>query len=217
MSKSDAAIVLRWRVKLKAREAMLATARAWAKRVPALADQVAEAKRVIARHSRKATGPTIMYDDVTLSLLPANAPAVAGYVGGKWPTFHLLAAKFPHAKRLSIAVNAQEDAECLDVEVGDARPDQAPRWVKRQRARGVKRPVVYCSVSQARLVVSLLKAAGLGRDAYRLWTAHYTGREHICNSKCGFGMPTTADATQFTDRALGRSLDESRCAADFWS
>jgi hypothetical protein len=158
-----------------------------------------------------------MYDDVTLSLIPANAPAVAGYVGGRWPTYHELATRFPHAKRLSIAVNAGEDAECLDVEPGDATVSQAAAWIKRQRNRGVKRPVVYCSVSQARGVVSALKAAGLGRSSYRLWTAHYTGRAHLCSSACGFGMPTTADATQWTDRALGRSLDESLCAHGFWS
>ena len=71
-----------------------------------------------------------MYDDVNLALIPANAPAVAGYVGGRWPTYGPMVAKFPHAKHLSIAISALENARCLDVEPGDATIAQAPGWVE---------------------------------------------------------------------------------------
>jgi hypothetical protein len=161
--------------------------------------------------------PTIMYDSITLEDIPGDAPAVAGYVGGNWPTYLQLRKRFPHARRLSIAVNAGEPAECLDVEPGDATADQAAEWVRRQIGRGVKRPVVYTSVSAAQDLVARLDAAGLVRKAYRLWTAHYTGHPHICGPQCGFGMRVHADATQYTDRALGRNLDESLCTTDFWA
>ena len=156
-----------------------------------------------------------MYDDVNLSLIPKSAHAVAGYVGGRWPTYGELAKLFPHALRLSIAVNAEENAEVLDIERGDALPSQAPAWVRRQIARGVKRPVVYCAVSDAANVLKVLDSSGIKRSEIRLWTAHYTKRPHRCSSACGFGLRTVADATQYTDVALGRSLDASLCATSF--
>lgn len=179
--------------------------------------QIAVESHVIAKHSRRApAGPSLMYDSVDLSQIPSGAPAVAGYVGGHWPTYPQLAKRFPHARRVSIAVNASEDAECLDVEAGDARPDQAPAWLARQKQRGLKRPRIYCSVSAAQTVIDTLAKAGHPRSTYRLWTAHYTGSPHVCGPNCGFGFRSTADATQYTDKALGRTLDASHCAPSFW-
>lgn len=161
--------------------------------------------------------PVTMFDSIDLAQIPADAPAVAGYTSGNWPTWGQLMARWPHAHRLSIAVNASHDADCLDVEPGDARPDQAADWVKRQRRRGIKRPVVYCSVSQAQTLLDLFTEAGLKRSQFRLWTAHYTNREHRCGPGCGFGLRDEADATQWTNRAQGRNLDQSICAPGFFS
>jgi hypothetical protein len=161
-----------------------------------------------------------MYDDVTLSLIPANAQAVAGYVNGRWANYSQVVNRWPKAKHLSIAVTAHADADCLDVEKGDATNDQAPAWVKRQLARGVYRPVVYTSVSNGPALLSTLKAAGISRSQIRLWTAHYTAREHLCGPICGLRagklLLAKADATQWTDRALGRSLDQSLCSDGFF-
>lgn len=160
--------------------------------------------------------PVTMYDDISVSAIPANAEAVAGYVGGKWPTYPELVKRFPKAHKLSIAVTSTEDAECLDVEPGDASNIQAPAWVKRQQARGVKKPVVYTSVSNAPALIATLAKAGVKRTDIRLWTAHYTGRPHLCSSACGFGFKFTADATQYDDHAFGRSLDVSLCSDAFF-
>ena len=157
----------------------------------------------------------VMYDSVTTGQIPQSAPAVAGYVGGNWPTYSGLEQRWPHAKHLSIAVNAGEDAECLDVENGDATPADCPGWYHRQIARGVVKPVFYCSAGVAASVIDTLIVAGIPRDRYRLWTAHYTFVAHLCGPKCG--VPTDADATQWTDRAAGRNLDESLCTDGFFS
>lgn len=157
-----------------------------------------------------------MYDSITLTEIPKDAEAVAGYVNGRWPTYPKLAALFPHAHRLSIAVTAEADADCLDIEKYDATPAQAPGWVRRQQKRGVKRPVVYCAVSDAKTVLGVLAAAGISRSQVRLWTAHYTKTPHRCTSVCGFGFTGTADATQYTDVAEGRSLDASLVASTFF-
>ena len=44
------------------------------------------------------------------------------------------------------------------------------------------------------------------------WTAHYTGRPHLCGPECGFGMPVRAAATQWRTSA---TLDESLCSPGF--
>lgn len=156
-----------------------------------------------------------MYDSVDVAEIPADAPAVAGYVGGHWPTYPSLHGRFPHARRLSIAVNAAEDADCLDVEPGDATPGEVVAWVKRQRDRGVRRPVIYASRDTMPAIIAELDRTGAKRKSYRLWSAHYSVGAHICSrATCGAGF--TADATQWTDHALGRNLDESVCGDTFW-
>ena len=158
-------------------------------------------------------GPTVMYDSVTVSEIPAKHQADAGYVGGSWPTYSTLVRDFPKAKHLSIAVSAPEDAECLDIETGDATPDEAPAWVRRQH---ITRPVVYSSVSGMAGTVGVLDGAGIHRAEVRVWTAHYTGTPHICGpGTCG-QLPFDADATQWTSAALGRNLDASQLRPDFF-
>lgn len=157
-----------------------------------------------------------MYDSVNPDVIPAGAKAVAGYVGGRWPTFPTVTRLFPNAHHLSIAVSAVEDADCLDIEQGDASIAEAPGWVKRQQARGVKRPVVYTSLSQAQLLLRVLARAGVPRSHVRVWTAHYTLRPHRCTSRCGYSFTGKADATQYHDRALGRNLDASVCSGGFF-
>lgn len=157
-----------------------------------------------------------MYDSVDVKQIPANAAAVAGYVGGRWPTYAALVKDFPRAHKLSIAVSASEDADCLDIEKGDATIPQAPAWVRRQHKRGIKRPVVYTSVSQAPPLLAALTTHGIKRDEVRLWTAHYTLKPHRCSSACGYGT-LQADATQYANRALDKNLDASLCSSDFFA
>jgi len=146
-----------------------------------------------------------MYDTTEVfTHLPTPHPqAVAGYVGGSWPTYNGLVRHYPHAKHLSIAVNASENAHCLDVEQGDATPGQAPGWVRRQHARGIKRPIIYCGASNRGQVESALRNDSIHRNEYMLWVAHWTGVPHI---------EPGSDATQW--RAVeqpGRNYDISLC------
>lgn len=157
--------------------------------------------------TRLKNDPIVMYDSIDVNQIPAGAQAVAGYVGGHWPTFSSLERKFPNAKRLSIAVTAEENAECLDVENGDAGPTQAPGWVRRQHARGIVRPVVYANLSTMPQVIAALARNGITRDQYRVWTAHYTNAAHI---------EPGSDATQWTEHGFGRNLDISLCHLTFF-
>jgi hypothetical protein len=147
-----------------------------------------------------------MFDSTEVATIPKGAIAVAGYVGGKWPTFHELVQRFKRARRLSIAISSDEDADCLDIETGDATPFDAPEWVRRQKRRGVAKPCLYANLSTMSVVISVLRNAGIHRQDVKLWVAHYTNIPHI---EPGF------DACQYTNRALGRSLDASLCNGDF--
>lgn len=156
-----------------------------------------------------------MYDSVTPADLPAGADAYAGYVNGRYANVAAIRERFPRAHLLSIAVTVGADADCLDVEPGDATIPEAPAWVRRQQSRGVSRPVVYISASQAAALEHALSGAGIPRGSYRLWTAHYDAGKHFCGPRtCGFGV-SQADGTQwFNSDAKG--YDESVLADNFF-
>jgi hypothetical protein len=148
-----------------------------------------------------------MWDSTEIAMIPPSPEAVAGYTGGKWPTYNELVKRFPQAHHLSIAVASHEDADCLDVEPGDAPNYLAADWFKRQKARGLARPCFYTSISNVKALEAVLHHSLIDRKDYRLWAAHYTGIPHI---------EPGCDATQYTDKALGRNLDASLCSDSFF-
>jgi hypothetical protein len=147
-----------------------------------------------------------MYDSVEVSRLPADAEAVAGYVGGDFPTYSELYKRFPKAHKLSIAVSASEIAHCLDIENGDATIAEAPDWFKRERAQGVWRPCLYTSIDNLPALLVAMYNAGIHRSEYRIWSAHYTGVPHI---------EENSDATQYEEDAV-RDIDISLCLSSFF-
>jgi hypothetical protein len=158
-----------------------------------------------------------MYDSVTLSEIPADPPAVAAYVDGEYANATEATRRFPHALILTIAVDPAHDADCLDIETGDATPADAAGWYDRQRARGVTRPVLYANASTMQAdVVPVIQAARIGRGSVRLWSAHYLDVAHICGPHSCGELSIDADGTQWTSTAMGRDLDESLLLADFF-
>lgn len=133
-----------------------------------------------------------MYDSTVVAHIPDDAVAVAGYVNGIFTTFDDLVMRFPHAKALSISIDAQTDADALDIETGNATPAEAPAWVRKQHARGEKTPWVYANTSTMPQVIDALTKDDIRRSEYRVWTAHYTGVPHI---------EPGSDATQYEDHA----------------
>lgn len=161
-----------------------------------------------------ATSGVTMFDSVTLSTIPAKPPAVAGYLSGLFPTWHLLSAAFPSAVRVPIAIAALPVYKslggrmvCLDVEPGDATPVEAGPWAKGEIGLGVK-PCVYANLSTMPAVkASLLKWLGSGwRSLVFLWDADWTFTPRL---DVGY------DATQWTDHYAGRNLDASLATKAF--
>lgn len=160
----------------------------------------------------------VMYDDVDVSLFVPGGDAYAGYVNGRYANIGAVRgyARTQGARVVDISVFASGDASCLDVEPGDATPDEAPLWVKRQLARGVRRPIVYASASRMNAVLRYLSAAGITRGQVRLWAAHYGSGSHVCGPGTCRMVSAACDGTQWTDRSHGRSLDESVLTDDFF-
>lgn len=153
----------------------------------------------------------VMYDSTRISelrkLASTSEAAVAGYVDGRYKDMHELVAAFPTHHHLSIAVRAADDADCLDVESGDATPAATPNWVLRQHHRGIWRPVIYASSSVWPNIEQELTKAKLHPEMYRRWYAEWNGQPIIAQ---GY------DAHQYTDHAEGRSVDASVCLDDFF-
>jgi hypothetical protein len=161
--------------------------------------------------SRNAT----MYDAVDLDAIPADALVVAGYVDGEWPTFERVVARWPHARHISIATSAENTADVLDVEKGDARLDQVLGWLERTHFAGVARPGIYSSLSSMQGILNTIRAAGWERCRVKVWTAHWTGVPHLCSRRCGLGLKTDAGATQWRGPRPQSRLDESLATPTF--
>jgi hypothetical protein len=159
----------------------------------------------------------VMYDSIHPDTLPGGAAAYAGYVDGMWQTFPVLQQRFRGAHLLSIAVFASGDADCLDVETGDAAIGDIFGWFKRQQARGTWRPAVYSSAVNMDHVVATMTANGFARGSYRLWSAHYAAGMHVCGPATCRLTGTPCDGTQWTSAAFGRSLDESVLNDNFFA
>lgn len=165
------------------------------------------------------TGIT-MFDTAYSNQFPSGASAYAAYVNGgvgDQPNYAYIVSAYPQARHLSITLFAANDADALDVEPGAAEPSDIPGWHARQVSRGMTRPVIYANAyTMAAEVLPVLAAAGIARAKTRLWTAHYGLGEHICGpSSCG-ALSIDADGTQWSNNALGRTLDQSLLLDDFF-
>jgi len=152
----------------------------------------------------------VMFDSADAATIPDDADYAAGYVNGEWPTYDEIVRRLPHARVMGITVRADADAECLDVELGDATADQAGGWVRRQLVRRAHRPCVYANRSTMPAVVESLALAGIHRTLYRLWVADYGVADEPDMPPAGYG------AWQWTCNARGINLDQSVCLPGFF-
>lgn len=130
-----------------------------------------------------------MFDSVTIANLPHDADMVAGYVDGHWPTFAHLKAKFPKARRVSIATAFAHEADVLDVENRDGTPAEAVSWTVRMRLLG-RDPVVYTTKDVWAAV--LRSCASNNVTPPKWWAADWTGNPHVVEGSVAtqFASPT---------------------------
>lgn len=180
------------------------------------AKAVRRVRKLIAALKAKLEAPRLQYDAVTASHIPRDAKAAAYYVDGMFENEAAVKAQCPNARYTSIAVFASSDADCLDIEPGNATIAEAADWYKRQRRLKPRRkPIFYIAASSADELVAALRSHGIARNKYILWTAHYGEGKHICGKGCSFARSSGGvDATQFTTN--NETLDESVCKPSFW-
>lgn len=172
-----------------------------------------------------------MADSVTVANLPGGYDAYAGYVDGDFKTEAELRARFPGAELVIFTVTGASAAHGVkivpgaDAEPGNVTAQGAALWAARQlKAAPGSRPVVYADLltpgySMAEVIAELL-ALGVTRSQYRVLTAHYTGKPHVCGPGTGCGVGFQADGTQWTSSypgAGGSVIDVSVLADDFFS
>lgn len=149
-----------------------------------------------------------MYDDVRLDLIPREPHAVAAYINGQYANIDEARKQFPHARILGISVGGEVPADAYDIERGDYTPEQAASLFRIAQEHGIWRPCFYAQLSGVMSAVrQSLNTVVKSRADVRLWVAYYNNQADL---------PAEYDAHQFTDRALGRSLDESICRSDFF-
>jgi hypothetical protein len=143
----------------------------------------------------------IMFDTVNdprQTFAGLKMDAVAAYANGKYANFKAAKREFPKTHVIEIDVTGEGIGNCGDFEEGDIPYSRAGAWAKQRLAAGVHRPIIYFSASRWGEIMASLKAAGVSRKDVRIWTAHYTGKEHICSPACPkLGITGKADATQW--------------------
>ena len=159
--------------------------------------------------------PRTQYDSVSVQNIPHDAKAAAYYVNGLYANEAEVKRQAPNAKYTSITVNTSAVADVLDVEVGDATIADCPGWYRKfKAARPKQKPIFYTSASNVDALVTTLKAAGITRDKYLIWTAHYIG-PHFCGEGCEYAKSAgKVDATQYTTN--NETLDVSLCRVSYW-
>ena len=151
-----------------------------------------------------------MYDGIR-SLAPGiarqfpKAAKVAGYGNGIYAWTLAEWNLFPAADHVTISVRASANlGDALDVETGDATPDQTAGWIAMRKAAGLYRPTIYCSRS---VIPAVRRGTGsyiLGQD-YDIWVADFTGWPHQVTAP---GLPaamcaaTQWESTQGWDATL---------------
>lgn len=154
-----------------------------------------------------------MFDSVTPADIPMTGmDAVLAYVNGRYNTLAAIRQRYPHLPILTCSVNSSGNAQCLDVENGDATPADVPGWLDRQKTlKKTEIQIIYTPASQ----ISAVRAHA-GSRRYLLMSAHYGAGPHICGPRtCGYPQ---ADATQWDDHGPhGEHYDRTLMSAAFFA
>ena len=155
-----------------------------------------------------------MYDSTTAGDCPDDGDLYAGYIDGHYNDYGAMVEAFPGKEHVRISVNAfGPDADVLDVDNGDATPEQAPGWVSRQHAAGVAVPTVYCNRGNEGAIDQALHDAGIATDRVAFWLATLDGEEVTGTTAHGYAIV----ACQIEGQAMtGKHYDRSVVYDDGW-
>lgn len=149
----------------------------------------------------------LLFDSDDPDTIPENVGMVGGYVNGAnhWTQADWL--RFSHAKRVRINRTGELGrGNCLDVETGLARPDQAADWYDSIDWCPRADLAIYCSRSSVAAVVR-----AMGHRDWILWLATLDGSQpHVWAGR-------RVDAVQYLGSlTLGFHADMSAVFNDSW-
>lgn len=115
----------------------------------------------------------LCYDSTDPNAIPADAELVLQYIDGAnravvdaWSAAAV--GRFAAARKVRVACLAStNDGHMLDVEQGNATPEQAPGWVRMRRAAGTA-PTVYVNLSNWGAVRQAFASQGIAEPHYLL-------------------------------------------------
>jgi peptidoglycan hydrolase-like protein with peptidoglycan-binding domain len=144
-------------------------------------------------------------DNVTVSALNPGFTFYGGYYNGPFANLTALRTRFPHAYIVSIStrLSGSKGSMAIDIESGTLSTSESGSfagclaWLRQGDFGGSSKPLIYVMASWAMPLVGYLRANGISRSSYYLWTAHWTG-QHLCGSGgCNYLTGTVADGTQY--------------------
>jgi hypothetical protein len=115
-----------------------------------------------------------MRDSVQSIMIPSGTPVVAGYADGIYVWSAEDWARHAGAVCLSIAVHPDHQADILDVERGDATPEDVPGWIDRFQRPGRRAPTIYCN----RSTIDAVRVSTGGRH-FDWWAATLDGTTEV--------------------------------------
>src|SRR5579859_2977 len=115
-------------------------------------------------------GALTMYDATAVGVLPAGAPAYAGYYDGTFANMTALKARFPGAILVSVTPAGSHGAMYTDIEPGNVGPDSVPAFLKTGGLGFYASPAATGFTVQE--CIDACTRAGIPRSAYRIWSAH---------------------------------------------
>lgn len=126
----------------------------------------------------------MMYDSVNAHGIPKTALIIAGYIDGKFawtPEEWAMFDGYPHLEVRIACFASTDDGRVLDVEKGDATPDEAPQWVQGRRnskAHPLGGPAcIYTNASTWPYVVGAFHRQGVQLPDF--WIAQWDGRAKV--------------------------------------
>jgi hypothetical protein len=158
----------------------------------------------------------IYAQDLPRAALPIDGDVYAGYVDGDWPDFAEICKMFPQLSALDhvlgYTTGLDSNAEFIDIENGDATPEQAVDIWYPGASQKFWRPGNYIQLSNFETLVELYADRGVEQYKCRFITAHWNGVPHVCGPNTGCSR-YQADGTQW---AMTPSYDSDQYLDNFF-
>jgi hypothetical protein len=158
-----------------------------------------------------------MYDSTNPLDIPTTAVLVAGYIDGRWGPDHLAMgeptgwdgagwARFLRSQWVKIAVHATtNDGHVLDVENGNATPEEAVTWVRQRRA-ALQDPSVYMNANTWPQVQAAFRAVNEPEPHY--WVAAWQAGDST--------IPPGAVARQYANPTITGAHYDLSAVVGYW-